>query len=252
LDAVITPDWLPAVVVGPFIGSFLTTFIARHAIGQSALVGRSHCPICGAQLGACDLVPLGSWLFLRGRCRVCCGRISPLYPAIELAAVGIPIWAFWVTAGWVALATSILGWILLPLAIIDWRSHQLPDVLTLPLIPIGLIVAWMIEPGSVRDHAFGAAAGFIALFGVAWAYRRLRHREGLGRGDTKLLAGIGAWVTWQGLASVVLMAAVSALLVSIARATTGAPVSWTHRLPFGTFLAISGWLIWLYGPLAVG
>lgn len=240
------------IFASPFIGSFLGAVACRVPEGKSVALGRSVCPLCGAQIAMRDLVPVISWLMLLGKCRACHVRISPFYPAIELAAVGIPIWAFWVTAGWVAVATTVFGWFLLPLAIIDWRKYRLPDALTLPLIPSGLVAAWALDPSSVSEHAMGAAGGFLVLVGIAWAYRQVRHREGLGFGDAKLLAGLGAWVSWQGLPSVVLIAAASALLVVIARMIAGAPISWTDRVPFATFLAISGWLVWLYGPITIG
>jgi leader peptidase (prepilin peptidase)/N-methyltransferase len=102
------------------------------------------------------------------------------------------------------------------------------------------------------DHLIGAAAGFAVFAGIAAIYRRLRGREGLGLGDAKLLAALGAWVGWQGLPTIVLYAALAGLLWAIAGALRGAPLHARHRIPFGPFLSLAGWLVWLYGPLTLG
>src|SRR5258708_4054476 len=121
--------WPAVIILALFIGSFLGVLVQRLPQGEGVVAGRSRCPRCGAQLAAYDLIPILSWLALRGRCRTCRAPIGLFYPVIELAAVVIAIWATLVTSGWVLWTSCALGWILLTLAIIDWRHHLLPDVL---------------------------------------------------------------------------------------------------------------------------
>ena len=129
---------------------------------------------------------------------------------------------------------------------------QTADALTLPLVPAGLAVAWLVEPAKLADHVLGAVVGFLALAAVGFAYRRLRGREGLGLGDAKLFAGAGAWVTWQGLPSVLLLAAAAALAWQLAAARLGGRQLEGRELPFGPYLGTALWLVWLYGPIVVG
>jgi leader peptidase (prepilin peptidase)/N-methyltransferase len=154
-----------------------------------------------------------------------------------------------VLSGWLLWASLALGWTLLALAAIDLRHYLLPDPLTLPLIPAGLGLAWLIEPAKLPDHAIGAAAGLVGFALIAWLYRRLRRREGLGLGDAKLLAAGGAWLGWQALPSVVALAAVFALALALAGALPGGKLAATTRIAFGPHLALAIWLVWLYGPL---
>jgi leader peptidase (prepilin peptidase)/N-methyltransferase len=225
--------------------------IERLPAGRPVLLGRSQCDACGATLGVRDLVPIVSWLARRGRCGHCGARLGAFYPMIELAALAIALSASLVLSGWLLLVSCALGWLLLTLAVIDLRHFLLPDVLTLPLIPAGLALAWLLDPGLLPGNVIGAAAGFvcIALFGLA--YRRLRGREGLGLGDAKLLAGAGAWLGWQALPGLVLIAAVSALALALAGALAGGRLSATTRVAFGSHLALAFWLVWLLGPLTV-
>jgi leader peptidase (prepilin peptidase)/N-methyltransferase len=125
-------------------------------------------------------------------------------------------------------------------------------VLTLFLLLAGLAAAYFITPAQFLDHVIGAGAGFSAFAILAWAYRFIRGREGLGFGDAKLLGGLGAWVAWQGLATVVLFAAVLALAGVLVRGLQGARLNLNDRVPFGAYISAAGWLVWLYGPLALG
>ncbi len=243
------PQWLLAVLAAPFVGSFLGVLARRLPAGAGVILGRSACPHCNHVLGPRDLIPVLSWLLSRGRCRHCAARISPFYPAIELGALLVAVWAASALSGWLLWAGCVLGWTLLALAVIDLRHLMLPDALTLPLIPAGLGVAYSIDPSLLPDHAMGAAAGFVAFVFIGWAYRRLRGREGLGLGDAKLLAGAGAWVSWPGLPGVVLVSALGALAAVLLAALAGRPVSLTAKVPFGSFLCAATWLVWLYGPL---
>ena len=242
----------------PFIGSFLATATHRLPLGRSALRGRSSCPACGQNLGPLDLVPVLGFVFRRGRCAYCRAPVARVYPLVELLALAAALWAVAVVPGWAAWAVAVLGWLLLTLAVIDAQHFLLPDVLTLPLAALGLAVAALgaTAPGFVwatnpLDAVIGAAAGFASLALIAWAYRALRGRVGLGLGDAKLLAAAGAWAGWQGLASVVLIAALAALGGSLAvAAIKGRRPGLADRLPFGPYLALGTWLVVLYGPLS--
>jgi leader peptidase (prepilin peptidase)/N-methyltransferase len=246
------PLWLPPLAAAPFVGSFLGTVIARYPRGRPLLLGRSCCPRCGHPLGAADLVPLLSWMASFARCRHCRGRISVLYPAIELAALLVAAWSVLVLPGWIAWAGCALGWTLLTLAAIDQRWFWLPHALTVPLLLAGLAVAWVLEPASLVAHLAGASAGWLAFTAVAAAYRRLRGGEGLGGGDAWLLAALGAWVGWPGLPTVVVYACLSGLLWVAASSAFGRRLGLKTRIPFGPHLCLGGWLVWLYGPLAAG
>jgi leader peptidase (prepilin peptidase) / N-methyltransferase len=242
---------LAIVLAAPFVGSFLGVVIERLPAGRSVLLGRSTCDACGATLGARDLVPLVSWLWRRGRCGYCQTYLGAFYPAIELATLAVALSAAWLVTGWLLVVSCLLGWTLLCLAMIDHRHFLLPDVLTLPLIPAGLAVAYAIEPALLPGHVLGALAGFVAFALIAFAYRRLRSREGLGLGDAKILAGAGAWLGWQGLPSVVIIGALSALALALAGAAAGGKLTVTTRIAFGSHLAVAFWLVWLFGPVIV-
>jgi len=237
-------QWL-AVLVAPFIGSFLGVLIHRLPRGERVGWTRSACETCARPLGAGDLLPIVSFVALRGRCRVCRAPIRRFHLAIELAAVAVAL-------GAVALAPQrvwtgcILGWWLLALGWIDAAHMLLPDALTLPLILAGLGVAWLDDPGTVAGHALGAVVGYLAFRAVGACYARLRGRDGLGEGDAKLLAAGGAWLGWQPLADLVLAAAVSALAIGLAIAAYRRRLRGDLALPFGPFLAIALWLIWVW------
>lgn len=233
----------------PFIGSFLAVVAIRLTQGRTVLFGRSACDSCGASLGALELVPLVSFLALRGRCRKCGAAIDPLHPIVEAAALGLAAWAALMTTGWILVASCALGWTLLTLAAIDWRTGFLPDVLTLPLAAAGLAVAYAIDPSLVLQHIIGAASGFLVFAALAETYRRLRGRDGLGLGDAKLLAASGAWLSWTGLPTVVLFAAFIGLAFVLVRRLRGESLEATDRIAFGPALAAATWLVWLYGPL---
>ena len=240
------------IAASPFIGSFLGVVALRLTAGRTVLFGRSACDACGRALTPRDLVPLASFALLRGRCRHCGAKIDPSHIVMELAALAIALWAAFITPGWVLAASCGLGWTLLTLAAIDWRTGLLPDLLTLPLAVAGLGVAYVIEPAALLDHVIGAAAGFVAFAALAEIYRRLRGRDGLGLGDAKLLAASGAWLAWNALPTVVLYAAFIGLALVLARRARGAALQATDKLAFGPALAAATWLVWLYGPLVPG
>jgi len=242
-------ETVAVLLAAPFVGSFLGVVIDRLPAGRPMALGRSRCDACGATLAAKDLVPIASWLWQRGRCAYCRAELGTFYPIIELAALAVAFSATSMLSGWLLLVSCALGWTLLTLAVIDQRHFLLPDALTLPLIPAGLLVAWAIDPALVVSHLVGTLAGFAAFAAIAFAYRRLRWREGLGLGDTKLLAAAGAWLGWQALPGLVVTAAVCALAVALARTVTGDRLSGTTRIAFGSYLVLAFWLVWLLGPL---
>lgn len=177
---------------------------------------------------------------------------SPRYLMIEAATAAIGAWAAMQGGdGLVIAATAVLGWQLLLIAIIDAENFWLPDILTWPLIATGLALAATLAGAVPWPQIIGAAGGFVMLWGLAWAYKRLRGRDGLGGGDPFLFGGAGAWVGWTGLPSVMLWACGAGLAIVLARLALRRRISGTDRLPFGTLLAVGVWLTWLYGPLGV-
>lgn len=240
------------ILAAPFIGSFLGVLILRLPAGLPIGAARSRCTHCEESLAARDLVPLLSWLINRARCRLCAQPLSVFYPGIELAALFIALWAGTQLSGWLLWAGCGLGWCLLALSVTDQRTMILPDALTLPLVPAGLAVAWAIGPAMLPDHLFGAAAGALTLLAVREGYRSLRGREGLGMGDVKLMAAAGAWLSWQALPSVLLLAAFSGLLLAAIRTLTGRTTSANERIPFGPCICLAIWSVWLYGPIEPG
>ncbi len=232
-------------VIAPFVGSFAGTAAVRLAAGQSFVCGRSVCPSCGYRLRARDLVPLASWTALRGRCRACGAPISLLYPVSEIAALSVALAAVAGVPedapGW---ATCLLGWWLLTLALTDVLAFLLPDCLTLTLAGAGLVEAALCQPAVLPDRLIGLVVGYSASALLAVVYRRLRAREGLGRGDWKLMAAIGAWVSWQALPAVVMVASATALGGAVL-GLFGRPIALAARVPFGAFLCLGAWAVWL-------
>jgi leader peptidase (prepilin peptidase)/N-methyltransferase len=236
------PIW--PILAAPFIGSFVGVLIGRVPEGRDFAWGRSLCESCGGTLAARDLVPLASFAVLRGRCRFCAAPIGWFAVWVELAALGVALWAASTGARGVQLWASCgLGWTLLALGGIDARCQRLPDFLTLPLVLGGLAEAAAIEPEALTDRTLGAAAGYLGLRLLALLFRRLRGRDGLGEGDAKLLAAGGAWVGAFALPDVLLVAAGTALAFALRRLRPDP----AERIPFGPFLGAGIWLLWLYG-----
>lgn len=246
-------SFIVLLVMAPFIGSFLGVVVQRW--GRETLWGRSHCDHCGHTLSPADLVPLLSWLALGGKCRYCGSKLGPFFPAIEVLAVVPVLWAATLMEGPLLIATSLFGWTLLTLSLIDWRTQRLPDALTGLIAVSGLAVAVFYDLPNLHGHLIGLLAGFTAFWFIGALYRSLRGQTGLGLGDAKLLAGLGAWVSWEGLAAVILLAAASAIVTVLFRALLkpGEHISLNaaQRIPFGPFLSLGGWIVWLYGPLVL-
>jgi leader peptidase (prepilin peptidase) / N-methyltransferase len=240
-----------ALIAAPFVGSFLGVVVRRLPEGRPIARGRSGCEHCGAALRVGDLVPLYSWLASGGRCRYCGHPLGWFYPGIELAALAVALAAVAADGGAQTWLDCLFGWWLLALGWIDMRRWLLPDALTLPLVIAGLAAAAAFDPEQLTERALGAILGYLGLRGVALLYRALRGRDGLGHGDAKLLAASGAWVGAMALPQVVLGAAVSALIAATALRLAGVPLSASSALPFGPFLALATWLVWLLGPVLV-
>ena len=237
----VDPSPLLALILAPFVGSFLGVLIRRLPAGRPVALARSACEACGHRLGVAELVPIASYVAQRGRCRACGARIAPAHLWIELAALLIPAIAllFDTEPAWLW-ADCALGWALLALAWIDWEHLRLPDVLTLPLLLAGLAVTAWLDPELAGDHALAAAIGYAALRLIALAYRAWRGQEGLGMGDAKLLAAGGAWVGVAGLGPVLLVGAVTGLAAALIR---GGGFRARTIIPFGTCLAAGIWIV---------
>ncbi|MBV8094170.1 MAG: prepilin peptidase [Acetobacteraceae bacterium] len=245
------PGALLPLILSPFIGSFLGVLIRRLPIGQPVLLARSRCESCGHVLTARELVPLASFFALGGRCRWCRARISVAHLWVELACVAIAVWVLLAESDpllvWL---DCILGWTLLVLAWIDWTHLLLPDALTLPLVLAGLGATWLLDPGSISNHAAAAVAGYGSFRAIEVTYRWLRGREGLGQGDAKLMAAAGAWVGLESLATLVLVAALIGLAVAIGLRIGGRVIDRQTAIPFGPALCVATWAVWMgFNPI---
>jgi leader peptidase (prepilin peptidase) / N-methyltransferase len=265
-NVLLLAPWLLAALLGLVVGSFLNVVIHRlpvmlerewQAMQDSPptpsapfnlAVPASHCPHCGHSLRWLDNIPLLSYAMLRGRCRHCHAAIAWQYPGVELATAAIFVWSF----GQHGLTGQTLAWAgfaatLLALAVIDARTSLLPDALTQPLTWAGLMAASMGLSGlSLADALWGAVAGYLFLWSVYWLFRLITGQEGMGQGDFKLLAALGAWLGWQALIALVMIASLSGL-------GAGLWLKWRQRLPaggyipFGPFLALAGGVLMVGG-----
>ena len=230
---------------GPPAGQ--TSDVAAETEPFNLVVPRSRCPHCGGPIAAFDNIPVLSWLWLRGRCRHCAAPISWRYPLIELASGVLALLvAARLGATPQALAGLALGWSLLVLTIIDCDHQLLPDVITLPLLWLGLLVNTAELFAPLASAVIGAAAGYLLLWSVYWLFRLATGREGMGYGDFKLLAALGAWFGWEALPALLLIASASGALYGTAaillrRQGRRAPFA------FGPFLALAGAVMLLGG-----
>ena len=269
-------------VLGLVVGSFLNVVIYRmpvmlahawreqsaQASGEAAVatlpasapqrfnlvVPRSACPACSAPIAALHNIPIISWVVLRGRCASCGEPISVRYPVVEaLSGVLCAAVAWKFGFGWPAFAAMVLTGFLIALAFIDVDHQLLPDNLTLPLLWAGLLLSlWGPQPGGVpipvdaRSSLLGAMAGYVSLWSVYHLFRLLTGKEGMGYGDFKLAAALGAWFGWQMLLPIILIAAVAGAavgltLLGLRRQSRATPIA------FGPYLAVSGWLMLIFG-----
>jgi leader peptidase (prepilin peptidase) / N-methyltransferase len=234
-----------AVVLGLTFGSFLNVCIVRLPSHQSIVTPASHCLCCDAPIRARDNVPVISWLWLRGRCRACNGKISLQYPLVELSTTALFVACVLHTgATWQTLVDAVACFLLLGLAVMDWQTMLLPDAFTLPGIAVAFLLRVFAPGNQHRSYAamrvLGDAAIAAALLLMVWTlYRLVRRREGLGLGDVKLLAMIAAFlglaVTLFAFFVGVLAAALFAVVLLVRRKARG-----SDRIPFGSFLAAAG------------
>jgi len=198
---------------------------------------RSRCPKCETPIAAWHNIPLVSWLLLRGRCAHCRAPIPIRYPLVELltAVASIVVLAKF---GYTSLgaAAIVFTWIMIVLTCIDLDTKLLPDGLTLPLLWMGLLVNVFGGFTDLASAVVGAAAGYVVLWSIYWAFKLLTHKEGMGYGDFKLLAALGAWFGWQTLPVIALISSIVGIILSVAARRT------REEIPFGPFLAIAGWV----------
>lgn len=259
-----------AVILGLLVGSFLNVVIHRlpkmmerdwqaqcaelrgetvpeESNAENLWRPRSRCPHCGHQITALENIPVLSYLWLRGRCSGCKAGISLRYPAVELLTAvlsGIAAWKF--GPGVPALGAIGLIWALIALAFIDADTQLLPDDITLPLLWLGLLLNLFGTYTSLHDAVMGAMAGYLALWSVYWLFKLVTGKEGMGYGDFKLLAALGAWMGWQMLPVIILLSSVVGAVLGIAlmvlaRHGRGQP------MPFGPYLAGAGVLALFVG-----
>ncbi len=260
-----------ALLVGLAVGSFLNVVIhrlprmmesewraqcaeleglpARDDEHFNLVVPRSRCPACGTPIRARDNIPVLSWLLLKGRCAHCAARISPRYPIVEALTAGLSALVAWKFGfGWTALAVGVFTWILVALTFIDADTTLLPDDLTMPLLWLGLLanLSGLVPGVTLRDAVVGAVAGYAVLWAIYWAFKLSTGKEGMGYGDFKLLAALGAWMGWQALLPVLLLssivgAVVGLLLIALKQRGRDIPI------PFGPYLATAGFIVMLFG-----
>ena len=258
-----------SVLFGLAIGSFLNVVVYRlpkmmerdwraqcaELAGQPAAAQpvfnlahpRSRCPSCAAPIGALQNLPVVSWLALRGRCAQCRAPISARYPIVELATgliAGLLAWHYGVS--FTAFAAFAFCATMLALALIDFDTQLLPDSLTLPLLWAGLLLnVWGVF-APLPDAVFGAAGGYLTLWSVYWGFKLLTGKEGMGYGDFKLLAAIGAWLGWQSLPLVVLLSSVAGAAIGIGL-IVASRLGRSVPMPFGPYLVIAGVVALVWG-----
>ena len=225
------------------------TVPADEAPRYNLLTPHSHCPACQRAVRWYENIPVLSYLFLRGRCAGCGIHISLRYPTVEIAT-GL-LFFFCATrwgAGWSALLWCGFSAALLAAACIDWDTTLLPDDLTLPLLWAGLLAPTLhLSPLPLADAVLGAAAGYLSLWCVYWGFKLATGKEGMGYGDFKLFAALGAWFGWQALVPIILLASVVGAFTGIALKLKGGLREGKY-VPFGPFLAGGGFVAMLWGP----
>jgi leader peptidase (prepilin peptidase)/N-methyltransferase len=245
-----------AAIAGAASGAAMPLAAAQPAF--NLVLPRSSCPACRAPIHALHNVPVLSYLALRGRCAHCNATISARYPTVELlCGVATAVVAWQLGFGWAAACGTVVTWFLIALTFIDLDVQLLPDCLTLPLLWLGLLASlagWASSAASLPSDPVsaigGAAIGYLSLWSLYHLFRLATGKEGMGYGDFKLLAALGAWLGWQMLLPIVLLsAAVGAIiggaLIALRRQQRGNPI------PFGPFLAAAGWVAMLWGPQLV-
>jgi leader peptidase (prepilin peptidase)/N-methyltransferase len=222
-----------------------------HTDRYNLMVPRSACPHCKHQITAMENIPVLSYLVLRGRCSHCKAPISPRYPAVEAltgALSAVMIWHF--GSGWAGLSTLLFLYALIAMTFIDFDTQLLPDDLTYPLLWAGLLMNLSGTFVPLRDAVIGAAAGYLVLWSIYWLFKLATGKEGMGYGDFKLLAALGAWMGWTMLPTIILLSSVVGAMVGIALIVF-ARHGRNNPIPFGPYLAAAGLVAMLYGaPIA--
>jgi leader peptidase (prepilin peptidase)/N-methyltransferase len=208
----------------------------------------SHCPACEAPIAPWQNIPVLSYVLLRGRCAACKKPIGLRYPIVEsisgVVALAVALHAdSWLTLG----ALLLFSWSLLVLAVIDFDTQLLPDDITLPLLWAGLLYNLLLGPVSIADAVTGAAAGYLLLWSIYWIFKLLTGKEGMGYGDFKLLAALGAWLGWQSIPLIILLSSLVGALLGIALIVLQGRDR-AQPMPFGPYLAAAGWISALWGP----
>lgn len=211
----------------------------------------SHCPHCKHKLSWYENIPLFSWLALRGKCRHCHAPISAQYPLVELLTGLLALVSVWHFGfGWQGFGAILLSCFLVALSGIDLRTQLLPDQLTLPLMWLGLVASLDNLYMPAKPALLGAIVGYASLWSVWWLFKQLTGKEGMGHGDFKLLAALGAWVGLKGVLPIILLSSlIGAIIGSIWLLTQGRDRA--TPIPFGPYLAIAGWVVFFWGPQMV-
>jgi leader peptidase (prepilin peptidase) / N-methyltransferase len=216
------------------------------------MLPRSHCPKCAHQIQWYENIPVISYLFLRGKCSACKTPIRARYPTIELVTGALFFYCIWrwgltpIGMAWCAFSAALLA-----LSMIDWDTTLLPDNITLPLLWAGLLLAALKLTNITLDSAiWGAAAGYFSLWLIYWVFKLITGKEGMGYGDFKLFAALGAWFGWQSLIPIILMASVIGAIVGIALKFSS-NLREGGYVPFGPFLGLAGFSALFFGPQAI-
>lgn len=239
---------LLAAGLGLIFGSFIAALALRWPKGEG-LGGRSCCDGCGAVLMARDLVPFVSFLWLKGRCRQCGAGIDPFHWRVELASAGIGMAALLILPGMAGWIWALMGWMILPLILLDARHYWLPDRLVFPLAFAGLLLAGPLTGTHLDDRWIGALVGGLLLLVARFGYRAVRGAEGMGGGDPKLMAALGAWLGWQSLPLLLLIASGAGILWALGFSRKRDQSLALRSVPFGVFLGAGGWIAAFLSPL---
>lgn len=207
----------------------------------------SHCPVCNHSIRAWENIPVISYLFLRGKCSACKTPISLRYPIIELVTgVFSAVVIYFFGLSYLGLAALVFTWCLIALTMIDVDTQLLPDDITLPLLWLGLIANSFGLVVPLQDAVWGAIAGYLSLWSVYWLFKLVTGKEGMGYGDFKLLGALGAWMGWQMLPQVILLSSLVGAALGIAMIVLRGRDK-NIPIPFGPYLAIAGWIAFLWG-----
>lgn len=207
----------------------------------------STCPSCKARIKPWHNVPVFGWLLLRGRCAACSSRISVEYPIVELITGVLSVSCVWRFGFSPQLAAAlVLTWALIALTVTDLHTMYLPDNITLPLLWLGLLLSLKPVFADPVSAIVGAAIGYMLLWSIFWAFKLATGKEGMGYGDFKLLAALGAWMGWQTLPQIVLLSAVVGAAVGILL-MLARKAEWSSKIPFGPYIAGAGWIALIWG-----